>query len=143
MSLLHLHPQTLGNNVLILNLTLYCHIPPNITCINVKVNHQKNTNHTLTHITLSWLLLSLHSNFPNISYVAIERILCAPTATLMPHRLAVHGPLSPTHTPRLRRQHAQVVCELTTPPPIVMLYPYGQLLAYQRPIKVYRPSWVP
>ena len=58
-------------------------------------------------------------------------------------KLLVHGALSPAQGARLRRRHAQAVQQLTTPPPPVTPSPHGPLLAYQRPIKVYRPSWAP
>lgn len=58
-------------------------------------------------------------------------------------KLIVHGALSPAQGARLRRRHAQAVQQLTTPPPAVTPSPHGPLLAYQRPIKVYRPSWAP
>ena len=51
--------------------------------------------------------------------------------------------LSPTQTGRLRRRHAEVVRQLTTPPLVVAPSPHGPLKAYQRPVKVYRPSWAP
>jgi hypothetical protein len=50
--------------------------------------------------------------------------------------------LSPAQTHRLRRQHAEVVRQLTTPPPIVAPRPQSPLKAFQRPTMVYRPSWV-
>ena len=51
--------------------------------------------------------------------------------------------LSPAQTARLRRRHAEAVRQLTTPTPNVAPSPQGPLLPYQRPIKVYRPSWAP
>lgn len=52
--------------------------------------------------------------------------------------------LSPAQTARLRRRHAEVVRQLTAPPPIVTdAPPQVPLKAYQRPIKVYKPSWAP
>ena len=65
-----------------------------------------------------------------------------PTALVSP----THGfpnMLSPSQTRRLRRRHAEAVRQLTTPPPVVTPSPHGPLKAYQRPIKVYRPSWAP
>ena len=49
--------------------------------------------------------------------------------------------LSPAQTARLRRRHAEVVRQLTSPPPLVAPPPSEPLKAYQKPIKVYRPSW--
>jgi hypothetical protein len=51
--------------------------------------------------------------------------------------------LSPAQTARLQRRHAEVVRQLVTPPPIVTPPPQAPLKAYQRPIKVYRPTWAP
>ena len=51
--------------------------------------------------------------------------------------------LSPAQTRRLRRRHAEVVRQLTTPPPVVAPRPQSPLKAFQRPIMVYRPSWAP
>jgi hypothetical protein len=51
--------------------------------------------------------------------------------------------LSPAQSARLRRRHAEAVRQLTTPTPKVAPPPQGPLLPYQRPIKVYRPSWAP
>ena len=56
---------------------------------------------------------------------------------------AVPRLLSPAQSARLQRRHAEAVRQLTTPPPIVMPPPPSPLKAYQRPIKVYRPSWAP
>ena len=66
----------------------------------------------------------------------------ASTTDFMSHKLQVHG-LSPAQSARLRRRHAEAVRQLTTPPPPVAPSPHGPLLAYQRPVKVYRPSWAP
>ena len=65
-----------------------------------------------------------------------------PASTVSP----THGSLnllSPSQTHRLRRRHAEAVRQLTSPPPVVTPVPHGPLKAYQRPIKVYRPSWAP
>jgi hypothetical protein len=51
--------------------------------------------------------------------------------------------LSPAQTRRLRRRHAEVVRQLTTPPPLVAPRPQSPLKAYQRPTMVYRPRWAP
>ena len=51
--------------------------------------------------------------------------------------------LSPSQTVRLRRRHAEAVRQLTTPAPVVPPSPHGPLKAYQRPLRVYRPSWAP
>ena len=52
--------------------------------------------------------------------------------------------LSPAQTARLRRRHAEVVRQLTTPPPVVRAPPSNApLKAYQEPFKVFRPSWAP
>ena len=51
--------------------------------------------------------------------------------------------LSPAQTRRLRRRHAEVVRQLTTPPPAVTPRPHSPLKAYQRPVMVYRPNWAP
>lgn len=50
--------------------------------------------------------------------------------------------LLPAQTERLRRRHARAVRQLTSPPPVVAPTPHGPIKAYQRPLKVYRPSWV-
>ena len=65
-----------------------------------------------------------------------------PASTVSP----THGSLnllSPSQTHRLRRRHAEAVRQLTSPPPVVTPVPHGPLKAYQRPVKVYRPSWAP
>lgn len=49
--------------------------------------------------------------------------------------------LSPAQTRRLVRKHAEVVRQLTTPPPVVTPSPQAPLKAYQRPIMVYMPRW--
>lgn len=64
------------------------------------------------------------------------------TTTLCSPAQGVQRLLSPVHTERLRRRHAEAVRHLTTPPPVVAPTPHGPLKAYQRPVKVYRPSWV-
>jgi hypothetical protein len=67
----------------------------------------------------------------------------ASAADSMLQKLHVPSPLSPAQSARLRRRHAQAVRQLITPPPAVTPTPHGPLLAYQRPVKVYRPSWAP
>ena len=67
----------------------------------------------------------------------------ASTADSMFQKLQLPGPLSPAQRSRLRRRHAQAVRQLITPPPAVTPAPHGPQLAYQRPVKVYRPSWAP
>lgn len=49
--------------------------------------------------------------------------------------------LSPAQTRRLRRRHAEVVQQLTTPTAVVAPRPWAPLKAYQRPTMVYRPNW--
>jgi hypothetical protein len=51
--------------------------------------------------------------------------------------------LSPAQSQRLRRRHAEIVRQLTTPPPVVAPRPQSPLKAYQRPTMVYRPNWAP
>ena len=49
--------------------------------------------------------------------------------------------LSPAQTRRLQRRHAEVVRQLTAPPPVVSPRPHSPLKAFQRPVMVYRPAW--
>ena len=58
------------------------------------------------------------------------------------HRALAHV-TSPYTKHLLRRRHLQAVRQLTTPPPVVTPSPHGPLLAYQRPIMMYTPSWAP
>lgn len=51
--------------------------------------------------------------------------------------------LTPTQMHRLRCKHANAVHGLITSPPIVESPPPQRLKPYQRPIKVFRPSWAP
>lgn len=73
---------------------------------------------------------------------------CGPVTTKSPALCItqIHGGgnlLSPSQSARLRRRHAEAVRHLTAPPPVVTPVPHGPLKAYQRPVKVYRPSWAP
>ena len=54
-----------------------------------------------------------------------------------------HRLMSPAQTRRLRRQHAEVVRQLTTPTALVNPRPQSPLKAFQRPVMVYRPAWAP
>ena len=72
----------------------------------------------------------------------VANIPGSPSAIISPASY-VQRLLSPAQTTRLRRQHAEVVRQLTTPSPVVTPPPPAPLKAYQRPLKVYRPSWAP
>jgi hypothetical protein len=67
--------------------------------------------------------------------------MSACTSILKCQTLTVHGSLSRSQNTRLRRRHLQVVRQLTTPPLVITPSPHSLLLAYQRPIRVYRPGW--
>lgn len=66
----------------------------------------------------------------------------SPTAYICPTH-GVQNLLSPSQALRLRQRHAEAVRQLTSPPPVVKPAPQAPLKAYQRPVKVYRPSWAP
>ena len=66
----------------------------------------------------------------------------SPTAYISPTH-GVQNLLSPSQALRLRRRHAAAVRQLTSPPPVVKPAPQAPLKAYQRPVKVFRPSWAP
>ena len=77
------------------------------------------------------------------SQLHCESVIPGSPTTLVTPTHGLPKLLSPSQTRRLRRRHAEVVRQLTASPPVVTPSPHGPLKAYQRPVKVYRPSWAP
>ena len=72
-----------------------------------------------------------------------EAITTASTSTVTCLARDTQRLLSPAQTSRLRRRHAEVVRQLTTPDAVVSPRPHEPLKAFQRPVMVYRPTWAP